>query len=191
MTATGRRVAVVGAGRMGRGIALAFAYAGYDIDMLDLKVRTEEEWDRLSTDAREDMASSLAMLAELGAIPEDAVARLLGRIHLFAEGASNARLAEADVIFEGVTETLVAKKQVFARICASCRPAGEGAGEGLHLAGAARRAAADDVPAPGALLPLCPPGAGGDLRGREHRPNAPADGKIESPGVSIIYRKRG
>ena len=120
MTA-GLRVATVGAGRMGRGIALAFAYGGYDIDVVDLKERSVAEWARLSAEASEDMKSSLRMLAELGAIPQDAVPRLLGRIHLFPERESPARLAAADVIFEGVTETLAAKKQAFARICASCR----------------------------------------------------------------------
>jgi 3-hydroxybutyryl-CoA dehydrogenase len=68
------------------------------------------------------MASSLAMLAELGAIPHDAVQRLLDRIRLFPAGESAARLAAADVIFEGVTETLAAKQDAFAKICASARP---------------------------------------------------------------------
>ena len=121
MTAIGSRVAVAGAGRMGRGIALAFAYGGYDIDVVDLKERSAAEWARLSAEASEDMKSSLQMLAELGAIPQDAVARLLGRIHLFPERESAARLAAADVIFEGVTETLEAKQQAFAKICASSR----------------------------------------------------------------------
>jgi len=121
VTATGQRVAAVGAGRMGRGIALAFAYGGYEVDLLDLKARTAAEWVRLSTEAREEMASSLSMLAELGAIPHDAVPRLLGRIHLFSASESAARLTRADVIFEGVTETLEAKKQTFAGICASAR----------------------------------------------------------------------
>ena len=121
MTIAGQRVVTVGAGRMGRGISLAFAYGGYEVDLLDLKVRTAADWDRLSAEAREEMASSLSMLAELGAIPQEAVSRLLGRIHLFPESESEARLAKADVIFEGVTETLEAKKQAFARICASAR----------------------------------------------------------------------
>ena len=116
------RVVAVGAGRMGRGIALAFAYGGYEIDLVDLKVRSAAQWTRLSEEATEEMASSLSMLAELGAIPQDAVARLLDRIHLFPESESRARLARADVVFEGVTETLEAKKDAFARICASTRP---------------------------------------------------------------------
>jgi 3-hydroxybutyryl-CoA dehydrogenase len=122
VTISDTRVAVVGAGRMGRGIALAFAYGGYEIDLLDLKPRAAVEWQRLSAEALEDMNSSLQMLAELGAIPQDAVARLLGRIHPHPDSASAARLARADVIFEGVTETLAAKQQVFARICAAARP---------------------------------------------------------------------
>ena len=121
MTIARQRVAAVGAGRMGRGISLAFAYGGYVVDLLDLKARTAAEWERLSAESREEMASSLSMLAELGAIPQDAVARLLDRIHLFPESESDARLADADVIFEGVTETLEAKRQAFARICAAAR----------------------------------------------------------------------
>jgi 3-hydroxybutyryl-CoA dehydrogenase len=117
-----QRVAAVGAGRMGRGIALAFAYGGYEVDLVDLKPRTAAQWDRLSGEAREELASSLSMLAELGAIPQDAQARLLERVHLIPESASQARLAAADVIFEGVTETLEAKRQAFAGICASARP---------------------------------------------------------------------
>src|SRR5262249_31736197 len=72
--------------------------------------------------AREDMASSLTMLAELGAMPQDAVPRLLERIHLYPAAEAQARLAAADVIFEGVTETLAAKKDAFAKICAAARP---------------------------------------------------------------------
>ncbi|MEK6245316.1 MAG: 3-hydroxybutyryl-CoA dehydrogenase [Pseudomonadota bacterium] len=122
MTIDGQRVAAVGAGRMGRGIALAFAYGGYEIDLIDLKVRTAAEWARLCADAREEIASSLSMLAELGAIPQDAVSRLRDRIHLFPESESAERLAGADVIFEGVTETHATKKHAFERICLSARP---------------------------------------------------------------------
>lgn len=116
------RVAAAGAGRMGRGIALAFAYAGYEIDVIDVKARTAEEWSCLAGAAREDMASTLSMLAELGAITTDDVPRLLSRIHLFPQPESKARLAEADVIFEAVTETREAKKSAFGSICAAARP---------------------------------------------------------------------
>ena len=38
------RFAAVGAGRMGRGIAIAFAYAGHRIALVDLRRRTDEQW---------------------------------------------------------------------------------------------------------------------------------------------------
>lgn len=121
MTASSARVAAVGAGRMGRGISLAFAYGGYSVDLVDLKARSAADWARLSGDAREEMASSLAMLAELDAIPRDAVSRILERIHLVAQSDAAAQLAKADVVFEAVTETLEAKKHALAGICASAR----------------------------------------------------------------------
>ena len=35
-------VACLGAGRMGRGIAVAFAYAGHDVTLIDVKARPAE-----------------------------------------------------------------------------------------------------------------------------------------------------
>ena len=38
-----RHVAAIGAGRMGRGIAHVFAFAGYHVTLADLKPRSDEE----------------------------------------------------------------------------------------------------------------------------------------------------
>ena len=43
MTAIRPVIACLGAGRMGRGIAVAFAYAGHAITMIDVKPRSAEE----------------------------------------------------------------------------------------------------------------------------------------------------
>ena len=40
MTETRLTIACLGAGRMGRGIAVAFAYAGHNVTMIDVKTRT-------------------------------------------------------------------------------------------------------------------------------------------------------
>ena len=53
------RFAAVGAGRMGRGIALAFAWAGHRIDLIDLKPRPPEAWQRLQDEARQEIRASL------------------------------------------------------------------------------------------------------------------------------------
>jgi 3-hydroxybutyryl-CoA dehydrogenase len=113
------KIAAVGAGRMGRGIALAFAYAGHDVALVDLKVRSD--WNRLREEAMAEMQASLAMLAELGAMPADAVGRVMSRITVHPQ--TEARLlAQAEIIFEAVPETLEAKRDAFARICELAAP---------------------------------------------------------------------
>jgi 3-hydroxybutyryl-CoA dehydrogenase len=102
------KIACVGAGRMGRGIALAFALAGREVTLVDLKPRSDFE--RLKAEAMQEMQASLAMLAELGALPSG-----VARIDVVQ---SADVLREADLIFEAVPETLEAKRDAFARICA-------------------------------------------------------------------------
>jgi 3-hydroxybutyryl-CoA dehydrogenase len=103
------KIACVGAGRMGRGIALAFTLAGREVTLVDLKPRTDFE--KLKREAMEEMEASLAMLVELGAIPRVD----LSRVSVVQDPAA---LRGADLIFEAVPETLEAKRDAFARICA-------------------------------------------------------------------------
>ena len=51
------RFAAVGAGRMGRGIAIAFAYAGHRISLIDLRDRSDDAWLRWSQDAGAEIAA--------------------------------------------------------------------------------------------------------------------------------------
>jgi 3-hydroxybutyryl-CoA dehydrogenase len=102
------KIACVGAGRMGRGIALAFTLAGREVTLIDLKPRPD--FDRLKAEAMEEMEASLAMLVELGAIPRVD----LSRIKVVQEPDA---LRDADLIFEAVPETLEAKRDAFAHIC--------------------------------------------------------------------------
>ena len=116
------RIAAAGAGRMGRGIAIAFAWGGHEVDLIDLKPRAADASARLAADAHQEIASSLAMLAELDALPADAVGRVLGRIRFVPESDARGALAGADIVFEAVPETLEAKREAFARLSADCRP---------------------------------------------------------------------
>jgi 3-hydroxybutyryl-CoA dehydrogenase len=102
------KIACVGAGRMGRGIALAFTLAGREITLVDLKPRTDFE--RLKADAMQEMEQSLAMLVELGAI----ATADLSRVSVVRDAGV---LKDSDVVFEAVPETLEAKREAFARIC--------------------------------------------------------------------------
>ena len=114
------RFVAVGAGRMGRGIAIAFAYAGHRIALVDLRQRSRDDWQRLGDDARAEIRASLDGLAQLGALPAAQVEAIAARVELVdAEGAP-AALAAAELVFEGVPETLSAKREAFEQINRHC-----------------------------------------------------------------------
>lgn len=114
------RFAAVGAGRMGRGIAIAFAYAGHRVALVDLRQRSPEAWQRLSDEARGEIRASLDGLAQLGALQPAQVEAIAARVELVdAEGAP-AALARAELVFEGVPETMAAKRDAFEQINRHC-----------------------------------------------------------------------
>jgi 3-hydroxybutyryl-CoA dehydrogenase len=116
------RIVALGAGRMGRGIAHVFAYAGYRVDIVDFKQRAPEESARLGEAACAELAANLGLLRDFGVLDEAQRAAVLGRVRFLPCGDAPAALAGADVIFEGVTETLEAKRDALARACARARP---------------------------------------------------------------------
>lgn len=114
-------IAAAGAGRMGRGIAIAFAYAGHDIDLIDLKSRADAAWEQLRADALAEIAASLQSLVDLDVMTTADAARIAARVRLVRADEAPSALARAQVIFEGVPETLAAKREAFAFLCRHCR----------------------------------------------------------------------
>lgn len=99
-----QRIAVLGAGLMGHGIALEFAAYGYDVALYDSNpaqlaqapVRIEE---------------GLALLAELGRSNAAALSAAPGRIVLHDDLAT--AVASADLVIEAVVEDLDVKRALF------------------------------------------------------------------------------
>jgi 3-hydroxybutyryl-CoA dehydrogenase len=118
---TTARFAAVGAGRMGRGIATAFAYAGHRIALVDLRRRTPGSWQRLRDEARAEIRASLEGLAALGAFDERQVAPIAERVELVDAAGAPAALAAAEFVAEAVPETLAAKRDAFELLNAHCR----------------------------------------------------------------------
>ncbi len=114
------RFAAVGAGRMGRGIAIAFAYAGHRIALIDLKPRTPEARQALHDEARDEIRSSLHGLASLGAFDPAQVDTIAERVELIDASRAADALRHAELVFEGVPETLAAKRDAFERLNALC-----------------------------------------------------------------------
>lgn len=116
------RFAAVGAGRMGRGIALAFAWAGHRIDLVDLKPRPPEAWRRLQEEAGQEIRASLQALVSLGALAEDLVDTVAARVRLVGHDGAPAAIGQAELLFEGVPETMDAKREALAALGAHARP---------------------------------------------------------------------
>ncbi len=116
------RIAALGAGRMGRGIGQVFAYAGYDVDVVDFKARAPADGERFRTAALDEIAANLRLLGELGVLDDAQARTILGRVRVLPLEEAPEALARADVVFEGVTETREAKRDAFARACAHVAP---------------------------------------------------------------------
>ncbi len=112
------RVALVGAGRMGRGLAHVFAWGGWQVDLLDAKPRDVAAAATLLADAEAEVARTLNLMAEFGQCDTDAVAGLQGRISYHALDDLPDALARADLVMEGVPETRDAKAEALSLISA-------------------------------------------------------------------------
>lgn len=107
---------------MGRSIALAFAWAGHRISLVDLKVRSAPERERLAAEVDLDLRANLAALVDLGALDAALVPGLLERIELVDSDRAPLALASAELVFEGLPETLDAKREAFALLSRHCPP---------------------------------------------------------------------
>ncbi len=108
-----RRALVVGAGTMGPGIAQVYAIAGFEVDLHDLHAAALDR-------ARERVRSSLAQLAEFGAIRAEDVPAIAARIRYTTDLASVAPLA--DVVTEAIVEDRQAKRDLFLALDGMLRP---------------------------------------------------------------------
>ncbi|MCC6348599.1 MAG: 3-hydroxybutyryl-CoA dehydrogenase [Candidatus Eisenbacteria bacterium] len=108
-----KKVAVVGGGTMGNGIAQVFATSGLDVELIDVK---PEFVDRgLAT-----IAKNLDRVAKKQEWPADKAAGIVGRIH----GSTSLDAAKGcQLVIEAVTESWDLKKQIFTTLDAAC-PAG-------------------------------------------------------------------
>ena len=113
MTAT-RAIACLGAGRMGRGIAVAFAYAGHAVTMIDVKPRSTEQFMALEADALGEVRKTLASLARFGLLMQEDAEAIVARVAVVPAPDMATALSEASLVFEGVPEVVDLKRDVLA-----------------------------------------------------------------------------
>lgn len=107
-------IACIGSGRMGRGIAHAFAYAGHSVRLIDIKARDDAIQRRFFVETSNEIRSSLESLAEIGGFDPRAVDPIMQRVTLYPRGEAKAALKGVQYIFEAVPETLEAKTPALA-----------------------------------------------------------------------------
>ena len=110
------KIACVGAGRMGRGIAIVFSYAGYDVTIVDAKMRPAEAFERLASEALAEVRATLRTLAGLGLFDDGAVELIMARVRVVGGADAPVAIAAADVIFEAAPEVADIKRELFARV---------------------------------------------------------------------------
>ena len=106
------RVAIIGAGTMGGGIAMSFANAGIPVTLIE----TGEEQLKRGMGV---MQKNYEATAARGGIPADAPAKRMGLINGVV-GLENVK--DADLIIEAVFETMAIKKEVFTALDKFAKP---------------------------------------------------------------------
>ena len=107
-----RRIAVIGSGTMGSGIAQVFAQSGFSVTLQDV---SPPALDR----ARAGIEKSLARFVEKGKLSADDRDATLGRL---ATAATLDALASADYVVEAIVEDVDAKRSLFARLDQIVKP---------------------------------------------------------------------
>jgi 3-hydroxybutyryl-CoA dehydrogenase len=107
-----QRIAVVGSGTMGSGIAQVAARAGYRTSLFDAAPSAVQR-------AKERIAESLARAVEKGKCTGEERSEALARLSVAPDLES---AAAADLVIEAAPEDLQLKKDLFARLSKSARP---------------------------------------------------------------------
>ena len=103
-----QRVAIIGAGQMGSGIAHVFALAGYDVLLNDISV------DRIEAGIA-SITGNLNRQAAKSKITEAEREKALGKIHI---AASLNNIADVDMVIEAATENEELKVSILKEVCA-------------------------------------------------------------------------
>src|SRR5690606_10557482 len=107
-----RRIAVVGAGAMGRGIAQLFAQSGFDVVVHDTRGEAIDA-------ALAYLQSTFGRLAERGKMSEEEARASLGRV---SRSDSLDGLAGCDLVIEAIVERPEVKPSLFGQLEAVCAP---------------------------------------------------------------------
>jgi 3-hydroxybutyryl-CoA dehydrogenase len=106
-----KKVAILGAGTMGHGIAESFARFGFDVNLYDINAAALEK-------AKELMVQELEMLAEEGFMTRAEIPEILARINTFTE--LKPAVADREYVIECAPENMELKQNLFKQLDELC-----------------------------------------------------------------------
>lgn len=101
---------------MARGIAVAFAYAGYAVIIVDFKERDATNFARTTDETLGDVRAIVSSLGRFGLFAESGIEKIMARVSIVQEPNATSVLASAAVIFECLPEVIDVKHEVLNRI---------------------------------------------------------------------------
>jgi 3-hydroxybutyryl-CoA dehydrogenase len=108
-----QKIAVIGAGIMGSGVAQVSATAGYQVAIQDIS-------EKMLAKSKAGIEASLKKLVSKGKLPEEKAEAALAAIRFTTE--LEAAAADADLVIEAVFENLAIKHEVFKKLDACVGP---------------------------------------------------------------------
>lgn len=107
-----KKIGIVGAGQMGRGIAQVCATTGYHVRLVDVAAPP-------LTEALAKIRTGLERAVERGSLTGHQAGEVLALIHPIVQ---LDRLQEVDLVIEAIPEDLALKQELFAELNRICRP---------------------------------------------------------------------
>jgi len=117
MASSVENIAIVGAGRMGRGIAVSFAWAGYPVTLIDSEEREPEAFAELAAATHAELLAECHSLAGARIVRPTVADEIAARVAVVARSASRDCLQAAQVVFEAVAEVVEIKQSTYAWLC--------------------------------------------------------------------------
>ena len=96
-------IIIIGCGRMGQGIAITFALAGYKIQLIDIKKRSNDNFTNLLIKINSEISKNLKILNKIKLINKNKIKKITSNIEIMQYWSNENIINSADIIFECVT----------------------------------------------------------------------------------------
>ena len=109
-------VSVVGAGRMGRGIAVSYILAKIPVKLVDLKERSSSDFETFIHTAVKEIEQDLQFLVSVDFITQSDLGSMLDLVTFFDSSGVREGLEGSEIIYEAVPEILLLKERALKHI---------------------------------------------------------------------------